>query len=122
MSGGFKEIPGFPGYLICEDGFVYSEISNRFLAWGQNSKFYARVALWHNNRRQQVLLHRLVAILFVSNPDPINKTEVNHDDFDKMNPSASNLTWMTPLENRKYNRLRSWKISDPLTDKIPVPF
>ncbi len=43
------------------------------------------------------LLHRLVALHFVPNPD--NKPEVNHIDEDKHNPRADNLEWMTSSEN-----------------------
>jgi hypothetical protein len=104
MKKGFQDIPGHPGYIVNESGYVYSEKSNIFLPWTPNIKDYPRVELWTKGEQFRYFVHRIVATVFVHNPDPKNKIEVNHNDFDKWNPSADNLCWMTPEENRKYNR------------------
>lgn len=43
------------------------------------------------------LLHRIVALLFIPNPE--NKPDVNHKDGNKLNNKASNLEWVTKSEN-----------------------
>ena len=47
------------------------------------------------------LLHRLVALYFIPNDDPINKTEVDHIDANKLNFQLENLQWLTPKDNTK---------------------
>ena len=54
-------------------------------------------------------IHRLVAKAFITNPDPINKTQVDH--IVPVKPgscdnSVSNLQWVTQSEN---NAKRVWK-------------
>lgn len=52
-------------------------------------------------RGGNIQYHRVLALCFVPNPDPENKTQVNHIDGDRSNDSVSNLEWMTPLENTR---------------------
>jgi hypothetical protein len=119
----FKPIPDAPGYWINRHGFVYTEKRRRYLAKHFNSKYYPRVDLWTNGRRTAFFVHRLVALLFVPNPDPKSKIEVNHLDFNKANPHYKNLRWDTPEENRKHNKNKSWAPSGNFVDTgIVVPF
>ena len=43
--------------------------------------------------------HRMVALAFINNPDPIKKTIVNHIDTVKENYCVDNLQWVTRREN-----------------------
>lgn len=115
----FRPIPGFPGYWINRKGNVYSEKSKKFLTWFNNIKYYPRVDLYISGSRSRMFVHRLVAIVYVKNPDPINKIEVNHNDWNVANPHAKNLQWMTPQENQRYNRKKKWLSRE---DYSSVPF
>lgn len=54
----------------------------------------------NKNGFKQFSVHRLVAKAFVDNP--LGYTEVNHIDEDKTNNNASNLEWISRLDNVRY--------------------
>ena len=43
--------------------------------------------------RAVITVHRLVALTFIENPDPVNFNMINHKDGNKQNNEASNLEW-----------------------------
>lgn len=65
-----------------------------------NGTGYLKVFLWRDGKSKQVLVHRLVAEAFISNPN--DKQFVNHLDGVKTNNAASNLEWCTRSENMKH--------------------
>lgn len=52
--------------------------------------------------REKCYVHRLVAEAFVDKPNTDDKLEVNHEDGDKKNNRADNLTWMTRKQNMQH--------------------
>lgn len=77
---------------------------------------YYVVELCKNNCEKQYRVNILVAQTFVTNDDPINKTQVGHKDETKTNNHADNLEWVTPRENCNMP-LRKQRISNSLTGK-----
>lgn len=53
--------------------------------------------------REQVSVHRIVAVAFVANPNGC--TEINHIDECKTNNTAANLEWCTRSQNMKSGTL-----------------
>lgn len=86
-----------PNYEITENGDVRNSKTKRVLTGGVNNKGYRIVHIKHSDNPEFV--HRLVAETFIPNDDPINKTDVNHKDGNKMNNSVSNLEWSTRSDN-----------------------
>lgn len=104
MNEIFKEIPGYEGlYSVSNTGKVFSHISNRELSLNdsvQPKTTYKRVELTKDKSSSKHLVHRLVALTFISNPD--NKPCVNHIDNNGSNNNVENLEWCTYSENLKH--------------------
>ena len=64
------------------------------------SNGYVEVACTRSGKRKVFLLHRLVAKLFIPNPDEL--PEVNHIDENISNCRADNLEWCTSKYNANY--------------------
>tara|TARA_R110000822_G_scaffold25688_1_gene77762 strand:+ start:76 stop:831 length:756 start_codon:yes stop_codon:yes gene_type:complete len=89
------EVPGHPGYLIYRDGRISSNKQNteKFLNVHQN-----RITFTYNYKRTTLLVHRLVAECYISNPD--NLPNVSHINYhDQENNSVENLKWSSSREN-----------------------
>lgn len=83
-----------PGYMVSNTGKVVSLKSTRGICAYETEDGYLRVPLTDSSLNQKQchkLVHRLVAIAFIENPD--NKPEVDHIDQDKTNNHVSNLRW-----------------------------
>lgn len=107
----WKDIIGFEGfYQVSNMGNVRSLDrvikSNHRRIWARkgrplkaypNHDGYLTVKLNKNRHSKTITAHRLVAIHFV--PNPGNLPEVNHKDFNRSNPRASNLEWSTHKDN-----------------------
>lgn len=48
-------------------------------------------------------LGRAVAMAFIPNDDPENKTEVNHKDYNRANDCVENLEWISHADNVRYS-------------------
>lgn len=95
-----KQVPDFPHYFVDEQGNVYSDFNKNLVKikpWLDSKGNYLQVGLMKDGKRHRLLVHRLVAITFV--PNPQNLPEVNHKDKDKTNCCVENLEWCTRKEN-----------------------
>ena len=64
------------------------------------SKGYWRYCISINSKTKHYYAHILAAKHFIPNPE--NKPEVNHKDFDKGNNCITNLEWNTRVENNNH--------------------
>ena len=99
----WKDIIDYPGYKINSNGDVWSKIYQRNISTPLDKYGYKRLQLYKNQKGKNYLLHRLVALYFIPNPE--NKPTVNHIDGDKTNNCISNLEWATVAEQ---NRHKFW--------------
>ena len=87
----------FDKYKISNYGNVVNSKTGRPIKPHLNDAGYPRVALCINGKRKNYKIARLVATLFIPNPD--NLPEVNHKDENKLYSRVDNLEWC----DRHYN-------------------
>jgi hypothetical protein len=90
----FKELPvnldGYESkYKITNDGRIYSEYLGDFLKPFYSRGGYVRVKLNYGNRSKKFMMHRLVAMAFIPNPD--NKLVVDHINRNRADNRVENL-------------------------------
>ena len=96
-----KEIKGFNRYMITEQGLVWNKRTKDYMVTYIHNSGYERVLLTNDEgKKQQKLVHRLIAEAFIPNPE--NKPEVNHINGVKSDNQLHNLEWCTKSENQKH--------------------
>ena len=107
-------IDGFPGYLVSDQGRVWSvprvvrapwgrprQAGGCFLRHSCGSTGYPVVQLCEGAGNQHhALVHRLVARAFCPRPEG-DGLEVHHINHNRSDPRASNLQWVTRRENAR---------------------
>lgn len=93
----WKIIEKYPNYECSDNGEVRHINSNKNLSKSINKRGYEQICVWGGNKRKILFPHRLVAEVFIDNPE--NKPYVNHIDGNKTNNNADNLEWCTNKEN-----------------------
>lgn len=110
----FAPVPGYKNYVINDTGDVFSWASRKSISWEMNLKLYWRFQAYNGGARSHLFVHRIVALIFKVNPNPRTHIEVNHIDYDTLNPRAPNLEWVTPAYNKEHRKLKPWMPVNPM--------
>jgi hypothetical protein len=92
----WKLIEGYENYEVSSHGRVRNNKTGLILKPAYNNCGYIHVSIINTNKTTR-MVHRLVALAFIPNPE--NKIQIDHIDNDKTNNNISNLRWVTPHEN-----------------------
>ena len=80
---------------------------------------YKEVVISHLGKKNYILVHRLIALTFLPNPN--NYRTVNHKDRNKTNNNIANLEWCSDSENLIHARnsgLLNTKINNEIAEQI----
>lgn len=99
MTEIWKPIEGYEGiYEVSDQGRVRNvKRGGRLLSCVKVAHGYIAVSLYKDGKQRMNLVHRLVALAFIPNPE--NKPQVNHLDGVKEHNTVGNLEWVLPHEN-----------------------
>lgn len=100
-------------YRINEFGEVWNK-EGKLLTQFETNNGYLRVKLSRGCKRGMYLVHRLVAEVFVPNPE--NHNIVHHKDGDRLNNRFDNLEWCTNSHNQK----ERYKANSLTGNEVPV--
>lgn len=96
----YKDIPGFSLYQINGSGNIKNKETGHIIKPRINKDGYYKVILYKDHKKTTMLVHRLVALTFIGNPD--NKPQVNHKNEVKTDNRVSNLEWCDAKYNSNY--------------------
>lgn len=109
MDETWKPIPGFEGrYEVSDHGRVRSldrvvqrscgpfPRKGKILKISKDGDGYPKLSLGRGFQRR---IHVLVALAFIPNPE--NLPEIDHEDTNKLNCRAENLSWVSKAENSR---------------------
>ena len=110
----WKDIPGYEGlYQVSNYGRVKSLsrkridreqiLGEKIISQRKKKNGYLITTLFKNYKEKKCYVHRLVAQVFIPNPN--NLPQVNHKDENKENNNVSNLEWCSQKYNSNYNEL-----------------
>lgn len=109
MKEVWKDVVGYEGlYQISNTGKVKSLPKwagkslrkERILKTPPDKDGYIKVVLCKNNKTRFLSVHRLMAEVFIPNPN--NFPQINHKDENKQNNNLDNLEWCTCKYNINY--------------------
>lgn len=101
----WKLIDGYDNYSVSTYGRVRNDDTGKLLKCAVGWSGYHTASLWKNNIGTSILVHRLVAIAFITNPT--GKPFVDHIDNDKLNNKLNNLRWVTQSQNMMNQSMRT---------------
>jgi hypothetical protein len=98
MSETWKDIAEYNGeYQVSSLGKVKSVKNNLVLKHWLSTRGYGVVHLWTGGEVKKCLVHRLVANVFIPNPE--SKPYIDHINTVKTDNRVENLRWVTSKEN-----------------------
>ena len=101
----WKDVPEFEGLYLCSNygrvvvtkNHIKKVRKMKLMILRVNNNGYNFLHFYKDNKRKHMYIHRLVATLFIPNPN--NYPDIDHIDCNPLNNRVDNLRWCTPKMN-----------------------
>lgn len=104
-------INDYENYIISTLGNIMNNKTGLFLEPTINqisiNNPYFKVNLTNHNGKKCFRIHRLVALTFINNPNPLKYTQIDHINQNKLDNTMDNLRWIDYLGNTINKNVRS---------------
>jgi hypothetical protein len=113
----WKEVAGTNGqYEVSNTGFLRTHNwknakQTRVMKPAMDDRGYMKTIIVVNGKNRNIAVHRLVAEAWIPNPE--NKSQVNHINFNPSDNRVENLEWCTPKENAMHS-YKAGRIKKPV--------
>ena len=119
---GILENHDYSNYEVSNYGKVRNIKTNKFMKLSENLNGYYSLILYDvNSKPNRILVHRIVAMVFVKGRTD-NKNVVNHLDENKLNNYYKNLEWTTSLGNNTHSFAKKVVMIDKHTNETLKTF
>lgn len=93
----WETIKDFNDYEVSTTGLIRNRHTQKVLTPSKLRNGYMNIKLYKDFKQRNLLLHRVIAIAFIPNPN--NLKTVNHKDSNRANNVLENLEWLTQSNN-----------------------
>lgn len=115
---GIFEGNDYSGYECSNKGKIRNIKSKKILSLTEVDGYFVVAIITTNKKRFSLRVHRLVAHLFVENPDSANFDVVNHLDRNRSNNNWTNLEWTNIKGNTRHAVAKKVQQIDKNTGKV----
>lgn len=101
----FRAVDRYPNYEISSHGRIRNAKTGRILKSNMDKQGYCITRLSHENKKETLSVHRLVAKAFIENNQ--NTNVVDHIDRNRANNNFENLRWTNQAGNQRNRKISS---------------
>ena len=105
----WKTIFDYDNYEMNIEGQVRNKTTGIIKKAQPDKDEYLRVGIYKDNKQKTFIIHRLIAIHFIPNPD--NLPEVDHINGIRTDNRIENLRWVTRQQNAWNTRAKGYNIT-----------